>query len=72
MCLSAIYWARIERFFYANTRENAAAIDFDDALIYRELDLPLEQRQIPAEQLLTEEALAAFQEWKSMSEKTVY
>lgn len=72
MCLSAIYWARIEEFFYANGREHAAAIDFDDALIYNELELPMELRQIPATQLLTEEAFHAFREWQLKSDRVAY
>ncbi|MEK7256351.1 MAG: nucleoside deaminase, partial [Bacteroidota bacterium] len=63
MCLGAIYWARPKQIFFACTREDAAAIAFDDDFIYREMELPHEERRIPAVQILREEALAAFEEW---------
>ncbi|MEM6801791.1 MAG: nucleoside deaminase [Bacteroidota bacterium] len=64
MCLGAIYWARPERVFYANSREDAAAIGFDDAFIYQELNKKLQDRKIPMVQILQKEALAAFQQWE--------
>lgn len=72
MCLGAIYWARPRRFFFACTRADAAAIDFDDNFIYEEIDLPLEERKIPAIPLLREEGLKAFEEWRGMPNKFVY
>lgn len=59
MCLSAIYWARIERVYYGFTVEQAAEIGFDDRFIFDELALPIERRAIPVRQLLAEEAAAA-------------
>lgn len=64
MCLGAIYWARLPRFWYGNTREDAARIGFDDDLIYRELALPLGERRVRAEPLLQEAALEAFRAWE--------
>lgn len=72
MCLSAIYWARVKRVFYANTRQDAAHIDFDDDLIYREIPLPNSRRKIPMKQLLHAEALKVFAEWKSKPDKIRY
>ena len=72
MCLGAIYWARPEQVFYANTRKDAAQIGFDDALIYQELTTPLAQRKIPMTQLLRNEALQAFQEWARNPNKREY
>lgn len=72
MCLSAIYWAGIERIYYANTREDAAAIDFDDSLIYEQIPLAPTRRQIPAEQLLRNEALESFRLWQQKSDKVEY
>lgn len=72
MCLGAIYWARPEKFFYACTRKDAAAIDFDDDFIYQEMSLPLTSRKIPALPLLRNEALPVFEEWKLMEDKVVY
>ncbi len=63
MCLSAIYWARIGHIHYANRREDAAAIGFDDAYLYREVVKPIEERDIPMTRLLAEEAKAGFEAW---------
>ncbi len=72
MCLSAIYWARLRRVFYANTRKDAANIAFDDDFIYREVALPLRKRKIPMKQLLRDEALQAFVEWEHKADKVPY
>lgn len=72
MCLGAIYWARPSKVYYANTKIDAARIDFDDQFIYQELELPLDQRKIPFEQLMNVEAWEVFEEWKSKSDKTLY
>ena len=72
MCLGAIYWARPAKIFYACTKMDAAAIDFDDDFIYKELELPLPERKIPAVQLLREEGLRAFKEWEEKEDKVVY
>ena len=72
MCLGAIYWARPERVFFGCTRTDAADIQFDDALIYNEMTVPLEQRKIPMIPLLRNEALAVFRAWKEKEDKTAY
>lgn len=72
MCLSAIYWARIEKIYYANTRADAAAIQFDDDLIYNEIPKSPEQRKVPAEQLLRQEAQTVFDQWSQSAEKITY
>jgi guanine deaminase len=72
MCMGAIYWARLARVYYANTREDAARIGFDDSIIYDQLKLPLESRQIPMIQIMREEALVAFREWEKSPIKTQY
>jgi guanine deaminase len=72
MCMGAIYWARLARVYYANTREDAAGIGFDDSIIYDQLKLPLESRQIPMVQIMHEEALVAFREWEKSPTKTRY
>ena len=72
MCLSAIYWSRLDRLFYGNTRRDAAKIDFDDDLIYREVALPIHRRKLVMRPLLRKEALAAFQEWREKSDKIAY
>lgn len=72
MCLSAIYWARIEKIYFANTRQDAADIGFDDEFLYEELKLELNQREIPSEQLLKTQANLVFQEWKEKEDKEMY
>jgi tRNA(Arg) A34 adenosine deaminase TadA len=72
MCLSAIYWARLKRVYYANTRKDAAKIDFDDDLIYREVAKPIARRLIPMKQLLRDEALQVFGEWQAKADKVSY
>jgi tRNA(Arg) A34 adenosine deaminase TadA len=72
MCLSAIYWARIHRVFYGNTRKDAAKIAFDDDEIYREVALPIRQRKLIMKPLLRNEALVAFKEWEEKADKVLY
>lgn len=72
MCLGAIYWARIDKLFFANTKQDAKDIEFDDSFIYEELDLPIEKRKIPTTQILREEALVAFNKWKDKEDKVEY
>jgi len=72
MCLAAIYWAGIDRIYYANTRKDAAAIGFADDRIYDELAMPLEQRTLPITPLLRDEALGTFRRWEEKEDKTEY
>lgn len=72
MCLGAIYWARPDKLYYANTKQDAAAIDFDDQFIYEELEKPLGERKLFTQQLLREEALEAFQKWSHSTQKIEY
>lgn len=72
MCLAAIYWARLGKIFYANTRKDAAGIQFDDDWLYHEITLPLRRRKIPMKQLLRPEALKVFAEWDSRPDKVRY
>jgi tRNA(Arg) A34 adenosine deaminase TadA len=72
MCLGAIYWARPAKIYFANTKEDAANINFDDDFIYKEIDLPVNTRKLKTEQLLREEALVAFQMWTENNTKTEY
>ncbi len=64
MCLGAIYWAKIPKVYYANTRHDAADIGFDDALIYEEIPKPMEERKVEMVPLSKEEAMKAFELWK--------
>ncbi len=69
MCLGAIHWAGIERVHYANDRTTAAAAGFDDARLYREIALPVEDRALPMVQQLADEAKAAFDMWQVRTRK---
>ncbi len=72
MCMAAIYWARLERVYYANTKETAAAYGFGSQAIYRQLGLPLAERQLSMTQLLPTEARVAFEEWANQPDKQPY
>ena len=72
MCLGAIYWARISRIFYGNTRKDARDIDFADDFIYEELDKPLTKRTVPIIPLLRDEAIRTFRLWQEKDDKTEY
>ena len=72
MCLSAIYWARIDKIYYANTRSDAQKIDFSDALIYEELNKSINERKIPMHQIMRDEALKAFEMWDKKTDKVKY
>lgn len=72
MCLGAIYWARLAKVYYGNNRKDAAAIGFDDDLIYREIPLPPEQRAVPMVPLLRNEAQATFRAWADKPDKIEY
>jgi tRNA(Arg) A34 adenosine deaminase TadA len=72
MCLSAIYWAHIDKIYYANTRSDARKINFDDSLIYSELTKKVDQRKIPTVQLMREEASKAFELWDKKIDKVKY
>lgn len=72
MCLSAIYWARIDRIYYANTKKDAAQILFDDDFIYQEIPKKVSERKIPMKQLLRDEALKVFAAWEKKTDKIPY
>jgi tRNA(Arg) A34 adenosine deaminase TadA len=72
MCLAAIYWARLNKAYYGNTRKDAAEIGFDDDFLYTQLALPLPERSLVLHQCLREEALKPFAEWKTKLDKTPY
>ncbi len=72
MCLSAIYWARLRRLYYGNSKDDAAGIGFDDAYLYREVGLAPGERSVPTVRLLADEALEAFRAWEAKPDKTAY
>ena len=72
MCLSAIYWAGIDKIYYANTKKDAEAIGFGDNFIYQELSKPYSERSIPMRQLMRHEARQAFRDWENKADKVEY
>ena len=72
MCLGAIYWARLDKVYYANTKADAKAAGFDDSFIYEELALPRDSRKLPSVPMMRDEAIKAFEEWISKEDKTEY
>lgn len=72
MCLGAIYWARLDRMYYGNDKHDAAGIGFDDAFIYEELSLKPADRKLKSAVLLPEEAIKAFEIWKTKLDKVEY
>jgi guanine deaminase len=72
MCLSAIYWARIDKIYFASLAEDAARAGFDDSAIYQEIKQPRAERKIPMIQTMRDEALAAFRAWEENPGKILY
>ncbi|HRP18969.1 MAG TPA: tRNA-specific adenosine deaminase, partial [Ginsengibacter sp.] len=72
MCLGAIYWARPKVVYYAGTKDDAAKSGFDDSFIYREIELPHEQRKIPFLKIQVSDALEPFRVWDEKSDKKEY
>jgi tRNA(Arg) A34 adenosine deaminase TadA len=72
MCLGAIYWVRPKMVYFANTRQDAASIGFDDSMIYEELGIDLDKRKIPIINLGREDALKIFVEWQNKEDKISY
>jgi len=72
MCLAAIYWARVDRYYFGCTAQDAAAIEFADAFIHHELGVPPEKRTIPATGLMRSETLTVFEAWKAKTDRVAY
>jgi tRNA(Arg) A34 adenosine deaminase TadA len=72
MCLGALYWARPRRVVYASTRHEAADAGFDDAFIYKEINLSIEERKIPFDHFSLTEAAVLFGLWKEKGNKKLY
>ena len=72
MCLGAIYWARPDKMYFANTKNDAADIQFDDQFIYEEIEMPYADRKLISIPLLREEALEAFKKWQEKDDKIEY
>ncbi|SEB60646.1 nucleoside deaminase [Terriglobus roseus] len=72
MCLAALYWSRCRTIFYGNTKSDAAAAGFDDSFLYDEVKRPIEERRIPFQQVLGDEAIESFDVWKQSSERIDY
>ena len=72
MCLGAIYWARLDRMYYGNNKADAKNIGFDDSFIYDEIELKPQDRKLPSQILLHQEALKAFEAWTAKMDKIEY
>jgi tRNA(Arg) A34 adenosine deaminase TadA len=72
MCLAAIYWARIQKVYYANTCQDAADIGFDDKAIYRELKKDMSERALPMQNIGREMAIKIFKEWREKEDRELY
>lgn len=72
MCLGAIYWARLDKMYYGNTKDDAKAIGFDDSFIYSELELSVNARSLPTVPFMRENALSAFDAWAAKVDKVEY
>jgi guanine deaminase len=72
MCLGAIYWAGLDQLYFANTKEDAAQIQFDDQFIYEEIEKPFQERRLITKQIMRNEAIKAFQDWEDLESKIRY
>lgn len=72
MCLGAIYWARLDKIYFASSRADAAKAGFDDSFIYDEVPLPLDRRSIPTTQIFSDEGARAFDAWAKNAHKILY
>ena len=72
MCLGAIYWSHIDRLYYGCNKADAADAGFDDSFIYKELEIDSSERRLKAEELLPDEAKAAFEAWRNNESKIEY
>ena len=72
MCFGAIYWAHLDKIYYANDRKDAADIGFDDDFIYQEIEVKPQYRKKPSEILLRNEAIEVFKQWTAKTDKTEY
>ncbi|HOD88632.1 MAG: nucleoside deaminase [Bacteroidota bacterium] len=72
MCLGAIYWARIDKLYFANTKVDADKIGFSDKFIYDEFEKKVSERDLKTENFMREEALEAFRKWENSQTKTEY
>jgi|SRR5690554_4482921 tRNA(Arg) A34 adenosine deaminase TadA len=72
MCLGAIYWARIDKLYFANTKVDADKIGFSDKFIYDEFEKKVSERDLKTENFMREEALEAFRKWENSLTKTEY
>src|SRR6266702_104402 len=72
MCLAAVYWSRCDAIFYGSFAADAADAGFDDAFLYEEMKLPIDQRKIPTKRLLPDEETESFNTWRAQTDKIEY
>ena len=72
MCLSALYWSRCDAVYYGNSAADAAAIGFDDAFLYHQLKLPIQERSLPMQRMMPDQAIESFNAWRAKPDKIEY
>ena len=72
MCLAALYWSHCDAIFYGNSASDASAAGFDDSLLYAEISRPIDQRKLPMQRMLAEEAMESFNTWRARTDKIEY
>lgn len=72
MCMAAIYWARIPKVYFCNSKEDAAHIGFDDSFINNQLQLDPDQRFVLLRQIQSDFALQVFRDWENKTDKKMY
>ncbi|NEQ32183.1 MAG: nucleoside deaminase [Leptolyngbya sp. SIO4C5] len=72
MCMATIYWAKLDRVYYANSKEDASDYGFNSGTIYEQIALPISERSLPMSQLMQDKAVAAFKEWANKTDKLTY
>jgi len=72
MCLGAIYWSRLDKIYYANSKTDAKNINFDDAFIYDEILKPISSRKLPTKRIIPDKAIYVFKKWQQKEDKIKY
>ena len=72
MCLGAIYWARFDKVYFGSSKNDAAKVGFDDAFIYKEIDIEHTERKITFNQISPTETANIFDFWQNYNDKTAY
>src|SRR5580693_10410522 len=74
MCMSAIYWARIDRVYFGTRLSDTSKIGFDDEFQYNDFKLPWEERKAIKcfPDFEREFALKACEAWQNKKDRHPY